>query len=169
VENTASWEWFIKKFEGMSKIDLNAYKRPQMERRINSFMRSVNSGDYANFISILSSDRGIYRKFIEHLTINVSEFFRNPNQWAVLEREVIPELLKHSNSLKVWSAGCSTGEEAYSLAMLFREKFNCTAPHFVNTVRQHFVEYFVGNIQPGLHIPELNEYGCCYRNLYKPL
>jgi hypothetical protein len=48
-------------------------------------------------------------------------------------------------------------------------KSNCTAPHFVNTVRQHFVEYFAGNIQPGLNIPELNGYGGCYRNLCKPL
>lgn len=46
---------------------------------------------------------------------------------------------------------------------------HCTAPHFVNTVRQHFVEYSAGNIQPGLNILELNEYGGCYRNLCKPL
>ena len=47
--------------------------------------------------------------------------------------------------------------------------FMCTAPHFVNTVRQHSVEYFAGNIQPESNIPELNGYGCCYRNLCKPL
>lgn len=56
-----------------------------------------------------------------------------------------------------------------SALLEFAHNYDCTAPHFVNTVRQHFVEYFAGNIQPGLNIPELNEYGGCYRNLYKPL
>lgn len=123
MENSFAWEWFIKQFEMMSKIDLTAYKRPQMERRINSFMRAVNSSSYKEFMELIQSDKNIYRKFIEHLTINVSEFFRNPNHWEVLEQEIIPVLLKQRSSLKIWSAGCSTGEEAYSLAMLFREKF----------------------------------------------
>lgn len=123
MESQGNWEWFINRFEILSKIDLNAYKRPQMERRINSFMRSVNSNDYVTFIKILGTDKQLYRKFIEHLTINVSEFFRNPNNWTILEKEIIPQLLAGHNPLKVWSAGCSTGEEPYSLAMLFRERF----------------------------------------------
>ena len=123
MESTVGWEWFINQFEMMSKIDLTAYKRPQMERRINSFMRSVNSSNYKDFIALIQTDKNIYRKFIEHLTINVSEFFRNPSHWEVMEREVIPVLLKQRSPLKIWSAGCSTGEEAYSLAMLFKEKF----------------------------------------------
>jgi chemotaxis protein methyltransferase CheR len=94
-----------------------------MERRINSFMRLVNGGDYNKFIALIRDDRGIYNRFIEHLTINVSEFFRNPNQWEVLEKEIIPALLKERSPLRFWSAGCSTGEEVYSLAMLLRERF----------------------------------------------
>ena len=121
MENTGTWEWFVKKFELISKIDLNAYKRPQMERRINSFMRSVNSPDYISFINTLKTEKDIYQNFVEHITINVSEFFRNPNHWQVLENKIIP-LLAKKNSLKVWSAGCSTGEEPYSLAMLLQEK-----------------------------------------------
>jgi len=123
MESMYSWEWFIRQFEIVSKLDLTAYKRPQMERRINSFMRSVNSSSYKDFIELIQTDKNIYRKFIEHLTINVSEFFRNPNHWEVMEREIIPVLLKQRSTLKIWSAGCSTGEEAYSLAMLFRERF----------------------------------------------
>lgn len=121
VDNMSSWEWFIKNFQILSKIDLNAYKRPQMERRINSFMRSVNCGDYNTFISTLKTDKEIYRKFVEHITINVSEFFRNPNHWNIMEEKVVPLLRKERKSLKIWSAGCSTGEEAYSLAMLSKE------------------------------------------------
>lgn len=124
METTQGWEWFIAKFESLSKIDLNAYKRPQMERRINSFMRSVNVSTYHDFINQMVADRILYHRFIEHITINVSEFFRNPNQWAVLEKDIIPALYRERSSLRVWSAGCSTGEEPYSLAMLFKERFN---------------------------------------------
>lgn len=115
------WEWFIDKFEKLSKIDLTAYKRPQMERRINSFMRTANAENYKEFIDLLGKDQQLYKKFLEHITINVSEFFRNLNHWQVLEKEIIPLLLKEKKSLKIWSAGCSTGEEPYSLAMMAKE------------------------------------------------
>jgi len=113
-----TWEWFISNFEQMSKIDLTLYKRPQMERRINSFMRSVDADDYGEFIQILKADKDIFERFVQHITINVSEFFRNNNNWQILVSKIIPELRKEQKSLKIWSAGCSTGEEAYSLAML---------------------------------------------------
>ncbi len=115
------WEWFINKFEILSKVDLTAYKRPQMERRINSFMRTVNSPNYKEFIDLLGKEQPVYRKFLEHITINVSEFFRNLNHWEVLEKEIVPQLLQEKKSLKIWSAGCSTGEEPYSLAMMIKE------------------------------------------------
>ncbi len=116
-----NWEWFIKNFELLSHIDLTAYKRPQMERRINSFMRSASVPDYKEFISLLKTDANLYRKFLDHITINVSEFFRNANHWEILEKQVIPGLLKNRSGLKIWSAGCSTGEEPYSLAMMLKE------------------------------------------------
>lgn len=120
VEN--SWEWFVNRFESLSRIDLTAYKRPQMERRINSFMRSAGANDYKTFVSLISNDALLYKKFLEHITINVSEFFRNANHWDILQNQVLPLLLRDRKSLRVWSAGCSTGEEPYSLAMLFLEK-----------------------------------------------
>ncbi|MDD3852364.1 MAG: protein-glutamate O-methyltransferase CheR [Syntrophomonadaceae bacterium] len=116
-----NWEWFIKNFEFLSHIDLTAYKRPQMERRINSFMRSASVPDYNEFISLLKTDANLYRKFLDHITINVSEFFRNANHWEILEKQVIPDLIKDRSGLRVWSAGCSTGEEPYSLAMMLKE------------------------------------------------
>ncbi len=115
------WDVFIRKFEALSKIDLKSYKRPQMERRINSFMRTVQTDDYKSFIALLSSNHEIYRKFLDHITINVSEFFRNANHWDIMEKQIIPVLLKDHKKLKIWSAGCSTGEEAYSLAMMCNE------------------------------------------------
>jgi chemotaxis protein methyltransferase CheR len=118
-----TWEWFIDRFKTLSKIDLTLYKRPQMERRINSFMRTNGYPDYKVFLDTLGRDKELYHRFIEHLTINVSEFFRNTNQWDELEKKIIPELYQKKRVLKIWSAGCSTGEEPYSLAILFKEKF----------------------------------------------
>lgn len=127
------WEWFMQQFGMMSKIDLTAYKRPQMERRINSFMRSNGADGYGSFISMLEADQALYRKFIEHLTINVSEFFRNQVHWEILENQVIPELLSERSTLKIWSAGCSTGEEPYSLAMLMKERFQSRSDKILAT------------------------------------
>ncbi len=116
-----TWEWFIGNFEHISKIDLTYYKRPQMERRISSFMRSIDINDYEEFIRVLKSDKVILERFILHITINVSEFFRNNNHWQKLVNDIIPDLLKQHSRIKIWSAGCSTGEEAYSLAILALE------------------------------------------------
>jgi len=121
MQMSRSWEWFVTQFEQISKIDLNYYKRPQMERRISSFMRSLDIGDYEAFVQVLKKDQGVLEKFVLHITINVSEFFRNSNHWDKLAMDVIPELLKQRSRIKIWSAGCSTGEEAYSLAILALE------------------------------------------------
>ncbi len=120
--NRHDWEWFVRQFEGISKINLTAYKRPQMERRINSFMRTNGLADYGGLVEKLQADKELYKKFLEHLTINVSEFFRNPVHWRVMEDTIIPILIKQRSQLKIWSAGCSTGEEPYSLAIMAREK-----------------------------------------------
>jgi chemotaxis protein methyltransferase CheR len=104
-------------------MDLSAYKRPQMERRIQSFMAGVGAADFPQLVRMVEADRELYRRFVDHLTINVSEFFRNPQHWEVLRERVIPMLLARRRPLQVWSAGCSTGEEPYSLALLMREYF----------------------------------------------
>lgn len=103
----------------LSKIDLNAYKERQMKRRIDSLIRKNNADSYQEFVDILKKDKKIYEEFINYLTINVSEFYRNPTQWQVLERDILPYLIdKFSDNLKIWSAACSTGDEPYSLAMV---------------------------------------------------
>ena len=63
----------------------------------------------------------ILLRFIEYLTINVSEFFRTPEKFGKLETDVIPDLLKRSSKLNIWSAGCSIGAEPYSLAIIMKE------------------------------------------------
>ena len=73
-------------------------------------------------MSLLRQDTEIHDSFITYLTINVSEFYRNPLQWQTLEKDIIPLLLKRfPKPLRIWSAACSTGDEPYSLAMVLSD------------------------------------------------
>jgi chemotaxis protein methyltransferase CheR len=98
-------------------IDYEGFK-VKMRRRIDSLIKRNNYDDYDNYYKALTQDSKLYNEFVNYLTINVSEFYRNPNQWEILEKEIIPEILKHNKKPKIWSAACSTGEEPYSLAMM---------------------------------------------------
>lgn len=118
-----AYETFLQDLRRRKGLDLTGYKRPQMERRINSLMRGLKITDYTAYLDLMDKEIQHWRKFVDTLTINVSEFYRNPPQWQVLETKIVPELMKMSNSLKMWSAGCSTGEEPYTLAMVLMQNF----------------------------------------------
>jgi len=112
------YEIFKEKIFKLTNIDLSCYKERQMKRRIDSLITRNNFNDYDSYYNALLKDSRLFNEFINYLTINVSEFYRNPSQWEVLEKEIIPKLLSQKRILKVWSAACSTGEEPYSLVML---------------------------------------------------
>ena len=102
----------------LTKIDLNAYKERQMKRRIDSLITKNGFKGYEDYIKALKTDREKFEEFVAYLTINVSEFYRNPEQWKLLDETIIPDLItKFGKNLKVWSAACSTGDEPYSLVM----------------------------------------------------
>ncbi len=116
------WELFKQKLFAKSNIDLNQYKPAQMQRRITNLMNRHGVATYVAFYQLLETNPNLYKDFIDYLTINVTEFFRTPEKFAELEEKVIPELLKRSPRLNVWSAGCSTGAEPYSLSMILLDK-----------------------------------------------
>ncbi len=109
---------FKKHILTLTGIDLNAYKETQMKRRIDTIIRKNGCEGYQDYLSKIKIDKVLYEAFINYLTINVSEFFRNPSQWVVLEQDIIPMLLKGKTSIKIWSAACSTGDEPYTIAMI---------------------------------------------------
>jgi len=117
---TDSYELFKKQILGMTGIDLGAYKENQMRRRIDSLITKCGICSYFEYASLLRKDREKYEEFINYLTINVSEFWRNPEQWEVLEKLVIPTLIKN-DTVRIWSAACSTGDEPYSAVMLLKK------------------------------------------------
>lgn len=113
-----SYEVFKADVFQLTKIDLNSYKERQMKRRIDSLITKNHYTTYKQYVEALKKDKVLFDEFVNYLTINVSEFYRNPEQWVLLEKQILPELLKKSPTLKIWSAACSTGDEPYSLVML---------------------------------------------------
>ena len=115
---TYDYEYFKKAIYDLTKIDLNAYKEKQMKRRIDTLIAKNKIVGYEKYVAALKSDKNLFEEFVNYLTINVSEFYRNPDQWRLLDQEIIPDLIKrYGNRLKIWSAACSTGDEPYSLVM----------------------------------------------------
>ncbi|MDO4799874.1 MAG: protein-glutamate O-methyltransferase CheR [Bacillota bacterium] len=98
-------------------LDLNLYKERQMKRRIESLISRQNIAGYEEYYRHIDTNQDAFNEFINFLTINVSEFYRNVQQWEILVDTIFPELLKGKRTLKIWSAACSTGEEPYSLVM----------------------------------------------------
>jgi chemotaxis protein methyltransferase CheR len=85
-------------------------------------MRARGAASFADYAGVLDTDPVEYDRLVDTLTINVSKFFRNPETFACVAAKVLPELWSAKSPLiRIWSAGCATGEEAYSLAVLCRE------------------------------------------------
>ncbi len=112
------YEYFKGEILKMTGIDLNAYKEKQMKRRIDTLIQKHDIKEYDAYVKALKTDRDIFDEFINYITINVSEFYRNPEQWEFMDKTIIPELIERFGTrLKIWSAACSTGDEPYSLVM----------------------------------------------------
>ncbi|WAA13759.1 CheR family methyltransferase [Fervidibacillus halotolerans] len=109
---------FIQKVKKKTGIDLSLYKETQMKRRLTSLYEKNGFRSFTEFFNAMVKDEKLYNAFLDRMTINVSEFYRNRNRWEVLQNKILPDLLKRSKRLKIWSAACSTGEEPYTIAMV---------------------------------------------------
>lgn len=118
-----NYEDFKKKVLTLTSIDLNSYKERQMKRRIDTLISKSGAKGYDDYVTKLKTDKTVLEAFVNYLTINVSEFYRNPEQWKTLETDVLPFLFdKFGKKIKIWSAACSTGDEPYTLVMLLAEQ-----------------------------------------------
>lgn len=112
------YEYLKKEVLALTAIDLNCYKEKQMKRRIDTLISKHKIDGYDKYVQGLKTNQELFDEFINYITINVSEFYRNPEQWKLMDEQIIPELInKFGKNLKVWSAACSTGDEPYSLVM----------------------------------------------------
>lgn len=134
MEKFHDYELFKTKFYNLSNIDLNLYKEKQMKRRITSLVEKYGLTTYCSFLEEIKKSTELYNTFIDYLTINVSEFYRNPNQWVLFENEILQDVFKNKNKadIKIWSSACSTGDEPYTVVMILNkflplEKIRITA------------------------------------------
>ena len=104
----------------MHGYDFNNYSRASLKRRV---LRLVALDKFSNFTELrykLRTDLGYVKRFVEELTVNVTEMFRDPLFYKALRNDVLP-LLSSRPFIRIWHAGCSTGEEVYSMAILLDE------------------------------------------------
>lgn len=101
--------------------DFRGYSRGSIERRVRQFLGKSGCGTISKMIPKLLHDEGFFEQFLPELSITVTEMFRDPPMYRSMRKKVVP-LLKTYPFIKVWHAGCATGEEAYSLAILLTEE-----------------------------------------------
>lgn len=114
---------FITHIKQKLGIDLGLYKETQMKRRITSLRNKRGYTNFRSYGQAMNEDNILLQEFIDRLTINVSEFYRNPKRWDNLQNKILPMLFQHKKEITIWSAACSTGEEPYSLAMVLTAFF----------------------------------------------
>ncbi|WP_353942168.1 CheR family methyltransferase [Streptomyces sp. HUAS MG91] len=105
-------------------FDFTGYKRSSLGRRIRKRMSDVGIDNYADYRDQLETNADEFGALFNTILINVTSIFRDTDAWTYLQHEVVPEILSSlgpEDEIRVWSAGCSSGEEAYSLAIMFAE------------------------------------------------
>lgn len=115
------------KVERERGLVLSSYKQPCLRRRLAVRMRARGVHTYAAYATVLDRTPEEYDLLLDALTINVTKFFRNPETFALLRERVVPRLWAAPGPVAVWSAGCASGEEPYSLAILFAEQARTAA------------------------------------------
>lgn len=101
-------------------FDFSQYKETGLKRRMQRRMRARGVELYRDYIAILDTDPVEYDRLIDVFLINVTEVFRDKEAFDVIKRDVLPDIIR-KDSVRIWSAGCSSGEEVYSISMLVDE------------------------------------------------
>lgn len=113
---------FIQNVKKSTGIDLAQYKEAQMKRRLTTLRNKNGYDTFALFYAAMTTNKTLFYEFLDKMTINVSEFWRNPNRWEMLRDKVLPSLSTGKSRMRIWSAACSTGEEPYTLSMILADQ-----------------------------------------------
>ena len=102
-------------------INLGGYKLKRVKRRTDSLMRRHDIEDYKQCLTLLKKDPKFKAAYLDHFTINTSEFYRNPDNFKYLQEEILPQLFEKKRKINIWSAPCSNGSEPYTIAIILNE------------------------------------------------
>lgn len=111
---------FLEALHSHYGYDFRGYQHGTLERRVDKLIRLLNERDFFEFQREVLTDPSAFQHFFMEMSVNVTSFFRHPEQFRLLREEVLPYLASFP-LIKIWSAGCASGEEAYSLAFLLDE------------------------------------------------
>ena len=119
----AEFSAIIERLRNLHQFDLGQYKDRCVRRRIARRLRACKVADFATYLKHLDVDRNELDTLLATISIHVSQFFRNPDTFRIIEQKTLPNLCRQAraagrNKLTLWSAGCATGEEPYSLALM---------------------------------------------------
>ena len=123
-KSSEDFEDLLELFKKQRGFDFTGYKRPTLVRRFQKRMAAVQVDTYAEYMDVLLREPEEYDHLFNTILINVTHFFRDTVPWQFLSEEIVPIILsskRPEDNIRVWSAGCATGQEAYSLAMLLAE------------------------------------------------
>jgi two-component system, chemotaxis family, CheB/CheR fusion protein len=118
------FERFLAYLASSRGSDFSGYKRSSLVRRTRARMAALQLETFADYIDRLDTDPGEFAHLFDMLLINVTAFYRDLEPWEYLQREIVPQILEDrspSDPIRVWSAGCASGEEAFTLALVFAE------------------------------------------------
>jgi len=136
-------------------FDFRGYKKTTLERRLRRRMFQLNIGSFADYSDYVRKNTGEINELLNTILINVTEFFRDAPGWEILAREILPGLLKPlkaGHSFRAWSAGCASGEEAYSIAILLAE-------HFGTRIQEYDIKIYATDIdEEALNMARRGEY-----------
>jgi len=111
-------------------FDFTGYKRSTVTRRIEKRMEQVHASSFSSYLDLLQVDPDEFTALFNCILINVTSFFRDEPIWEFLREEIVPRLVQNKGedgTIRVWVAGCASGEEAYSLSMLLAEQMGRAA------------------------------------------
>ena len=117
----AQYDDFLRSLKLKSGFDFSEYTKASMHRRISRFMINHHIKALEELENFIYGDAALFERFVEDLTVNVTEMFRDPSFYQALRSKVVPYLKTYPH-IRVWDAGCSTGEETYSLSIMLHEE-----------------------------------------------
>jgi two-component system, chemotaxis family, CheB/CheR fusion protein len=133
LEVSGDFRALLDKLSARHNFDFREYKVGSLARRIRMRMAQVHIDSFANYSVFLDANPDEYVELFNTILINVTGFFRDFDAWKALEQDIVPRLVDaagESRSLRIWSAGCSSGEEAYSIAILLAEHLGEAAANY---------------------------------------
>jgi len=113
-------EVFINEMFDYYGYDFGGYSRASFKRRLERIYRIDGFRDLQEFLSKIRSDADYFKRVVEEITVNVTEMFRDPSVYKILREEILPSL-RTKPFIRIWHAGCSTGQEVYSMAIVLKE------------------------------------------------